>query len=41
LWCASLQDGQLMPQDQDLDLVGAVSERAWSIIQLSSFANTW
>jgi len=29
-----------MAQDKDLDLVGGV-ERAWSIIQLSSFANTW
>jgi hypothetical protein len=37
-----MQDGQLMAQDQDLDLVGGVvSERAWSIIQLSSLANIW
>jgi hypothetical protein len=39
-WCASLQDGQLMAQDEDLDLTGA-SERAWSTIRLGSFANIW
>jgi len=37
-----LEHSELMAQDQDLDLVGGVvSERAWSIIQLSSLANIW
>ena len=30
-----------MAQDEDLDLSLAVSERAWSTIQLSSFATIW
>jgi hypothetical protein len=38
--CAPLQDGQLVAQDEDLDLV-RVSERTWSTIQVSSLANTW
>jgi hypothetical protein len=37
--CASLQDGQLMAQDEDLDLVGGVGAGV-EPIQLSSFVNT-
>jgi hypothetical protein len=39
-WYASLEHGQLMAQDEDLDLL-AVSEWVWSTIQLSSFMNIW
>jgi hypothetical protein len=39
-WCAALQDGQLMAQHEDLDLVGGVGA-GWSTILLSNFVNTW
>jgi hypothetical protein len=37
---ASLEYGELVAQDQDLDLVGA-SDRARSTIQLRSLENIW